>query len=268
MAIRFPETTSIVDRQNSRLHGTLLRRNTASGAANFSSDRSELSRQPASRSLRPLRSIKNDRGTGGCIGKYRRAMPCCSSEAQFNPYRRARLGPVRCGQVILREHFQETRILQGGGNGARETCGVGGGDDDCDGHTSRGASARRHLSRHHDLRQAAVHQRQDARGHRGHDHRRHCALLPRGAAEQGRRRGRDGTGHRNGRRVQKIDLQGSWKSGSRTYEAKYSGSFVRRSAKLKGTQTWSDGGKTVTRACTGAIKRPLKPFLPRNKKQA
>src|SRR5215207_8122325 len=66
----------------------------------------------------------------------------------------------------------------------------------------------------------------------------------------------------------KIDLQGSWKSGSRSYEAKYSGSFVRRSAKLRGTQTWSDGGKTVTRACTGAIKRPLRPFLPRSKKQA
>jgi hypothetical protein len=67
---------------------------------------------------------------------------------------------------------------------------------------------------------------------------------------------------------QKIDLQGSWKSGSREYQAKYSGSFVRRSAKLKGTQTWTDGGKTVIRTCTGAIKRPLKPFLPRGKKQA
>jgi hypothetical protein len=67
---------------------------------------------------------------------------------------------------------------------------------------------------------------------------------------------------------QKIDLQGSWKSGNRAYEAKYSGSFVRRSARLKGTQTWTDGGKTVIRACAGAIKRPLKPFLPRDKKQA
>jgi hypothetical protein len=67
---------------------------------------------------------------------------------------------------------------------------------------------------------------------------------------------------------QKIDLQGSWKSGNRQYEAKYNGSFVRRSATLRGTQTWTDGGKTVIRACTGAIKRPLKPFLPRGKKQA
>jgi hypothetical protein len=65
----------------------------------------------------------------------------------------------------------------------------------------------------------------------------------------------------------KIDLQGGWKGGSQQYEAKYSGSFVRRSARLKGTQSWTDGGKTVTRACTGAIKRPFKPFLPREKKQ-
>jgi hypothetical protein len=74
-----------------------------------------------------------------------------------------------------------------------------------------------------------------------------------------------GTGTIDG---QKINLQGTWKGGSRTYEAKYGGTFVRRSAKLKGTQTWTDGGKTVTRACAGAIKRPLRPFLPRAKKQA
>ncbi len=78
------------------------------------------------------------------------------------------------------------------------------------------------------------------------------------AAEQG-------TGTIDG---QKIDLQGTWNGGGREYAAKYSGSFVRRSARLKGVQTWSDGGKTVTRACAGAIKRPFKPFLPRNKKQA
>ena len=78
------------------------------------------------------------------------------------------------------------------------------------------------------------------------------------AAEQG-------TGTIDG---QKIDLQGTWKGGGREYAAKYSGSFVRRSARLKGMQTWTDGSKTVTRACAGAIKRPFKPFLPRNKKQA
>jgi hypothetical protein len=63
-----------------------------------------------------------------------------------------------------------------------------------------------------------------------------------------------------------ISLQGSWKGPKRQYEAKYSGAFVRRHAHLKGTQTWSDGGKTVTRACTGTIKRPFKVFLPREKK--
>jgi len=38
---------------------------------------------------------------------------------------------------------------------------------------------------------------------------------------------------------QKISLQGGWKGGNRSYEAKYSGSFVRRSATLRGTQTWT-----------------------------
>jgi hypothetical protein len=63
-----------------------------------------------------------------------------------------------------------------------------------------------------------------------------------------------------------IALQGTWKGGNRQYEAKYSGTFVRRHADLKGTQTWTDGGKTMTRSCTGTIKRPLKVFLPSDKK--
>lgn len=71
-----------------------------------------------------------------------------------------------------------------------------------------------------------------------------------------------GTGMLDG---QNINLQGSWKSGSRQYDATYSGSFVRRSARLRGTQTWNDGGNTVTRACVGAIKRPFRPFLPRDR---
>ena len=74
-----------------------------------------------------------------------------------------------------------------------------------------------------------------------------------------------GTGTLNG---QNIELQGSWKGGAREYQAKYSGTFVRRHAKLKGTQTWTEGGKTTARACSGAVKRLLKPFLPRNKKPA
>src|SRR4029078_97032 len=74
-----------------------------------------------------------------------------------------------------------------------------------------------------------------------------------------------GTGTLSG---QNIDLQGSWKGGAREYQAKYSGTFVRRSAKLKGTQTWTEGAKTISLHCSGAIKRPLKPFLPRNKPAA
>jgi hypothetical protein len=65
---------------------------------------------------------------------------------------------------------------------------------------------------------------------------------------------------------QNISLQGSWSGGNRQYQASYSGVFVRRSARLKGAQTWSDGGRTITRACSGAIKRPLRAFLPRDKK--
>jgi hypothetical protein len=65
---------------------------------------------------------------------------------------------------------------------------------------------------------------------------------------------------------QDIELQGSWKSGNRQYEAKYSGAFVRRHADLKGTQTWTDAGKSFTRGCTGTIKRPFRVFLPSEKK--
>ncbi len=65
---------------------------------------------------------------------------------------------------------------------------------------------------------------------------------------------------------QNIKLQGSWSGENRQYNANYSGTFVRRSAKLIGTQTWTDGGKTITRNCSGAIKRPLKAFLPSNRK--
>ncbi|HYA30977.1 MAG TPA: hypothetical protein VEI95_19320 [Acidobacteriota bacterium] len=72
-----------------------------------------------------------------------------------------------------------------------------------------------------------------------------------------------GEGRLNG---DNISLQGSWKGGNRQYEAKYSGAFVRRHVELKGTQTWNDNGKTITRACSGTIKRPFKVFLPGDKK--
>ena len=71
-----------------------------------------------------------------------------------------------------------------------------------------------------------------------------------------------GTGTLNG---DNISLQGSWKGGNRQYEAKYGGTFVRRHVDLNGTQTWNDGGKTITRACSGTIKRPFKIFLPRDR---
>lgn len=64
----------------------------------------------------------------------------------------------------------------------------------------------------------------------------------------------------------KINLKGQWKGDQHEYSASYSGSFVRRSAKLSGVQTWTHGGKTQTRECTGAIKRPLAAFLPKRKK--
>jgi hypothetical protein len=63
-----------------------------------------------------------------------------------------------------------------------------------------------------------------------------------------------------------ISLLGSWNDGARQYEAKYSGTFVRRHASLKGVQTWNDGNKTIRRACSGSIKRPLRVFLPSERK--
>jgi hypothetical protein len=64
---------------------------------------------------------------------------------------------------------------------------------------------------------------------------------------------------------QDITLEGAWDGGAHGYKAKYSGTFVRRSVHLKGSQTWAVDGKTVTRECSGAVKRRLKAFLPRKK---
>ena len=72
-----------------------------------------------------------------------------------------------------------------------------------------------------------------------------------------------GTGRLDG---QTISLEGSWDGGgARKYKASYNGSFVRRSARLKGTQIWIDGGKTISRACSGAVKRPFRVFLPHDR---
>jgi hypothetical protein len=64
---------------------------------------------------------------------------------------------------------------------------------------------------------------------------------------------------------QDLTLEGAWDGGAQSYKSKYSGTFVRRSVHLKGTQTWTADGKTVTRECSGAVKRRLKAFLPRKK---
>jgi hypothetical protein len=65
----------------------------------------------------------------------------------------------------------------------------------------------------------------------------------------------------------KITLTGGWKSEKASYEASYAGNFVRRSAKLSGTQTWTYDGKSYTRTCSGVVKRPLAAFLPKQKSQ-
>jgi hypothetical protein len=66
----------------------------------------------------------------------------------------------------------------------------------------------------------------------------------------------------------RISLQGAWKGDAGQYQANYHGSFVRRSAKLIGTQTWTVKDRIVTRACSGVVKRPFRAFLPRGKKAA
>jgi hypothetical protein len=73
-----------------------------------------------------------------------------------------------------------------------------------------------------------------------------------------------GTGVVDGRH---ISLRGSWRDRGDSYDASYEGTFVRRSARLSGTQTWVHEGRTYTRRCSGAIKRPFAVFLPRGKKK-
>lgn len=65
----------------------------------------------------------------------------------------------------------------------------------------------------------------------------------------------------------KIALTGGWKGEKDSYEATYSGTFVRRSAKLTGTQSWTHEGKPYTRTCSGAIQRPFAAFLPKEQKK-
>lgn len=60
-----------------------------------------------------------------------------------------------------------------------------------------------------------------------------------------------------------IKLSGAWRGSQPSYEATYTGTFVRRAARLAGTQVWTHEGKTYRRTCSGAIKRPLAVFLKR-----
>ena len=66
---------------------------------------------------------------------------------------------------------------------------------------------------------------------------------------------------------ERISLTGNWSGKNDKYESRYSGSFVRRSAKLTGSQTWTHDGKSYTRNCTGVIKRPFAAFLPKGEKK-
>lgn len=66
----------------------------------------------------------------------------------------------------------------------------------------------------------------------------------------------------------RINLDGAWEGEGRKYKASYSGVFVRRSARLKGSQSWTADGKSFTRECSGVVKRPFKAFLPRSRKPA
>ena len=65
----------------------------------------------------------------------------------------------------------------------------------------------------------------------------------------------------------KISLNGEWRGELGSYTATYGGTFVRRSARLAGTQTWTYAGKSYKRDCSGTIKRPLAAFLPKDKKK-
>jgi hypothetical protein len=66
----------------------------------------------------------------------------------------------------------------------------------------------------------------------------------------------------------KISITGAWKGEKDGYEASYAGTFVRRRAKLSGTQKWTHDGQSFTRNCSGSIQRPLAAFLPKPQKPA
>ncbi len=64
---------------------------------------------------------------------------------------------------------------------------------------------------------------------------------------------------------QAITLTGGYK-GQQSFDATYTGTIVRRSARLTGKQVWTHQGKTYTRTCSGAVKRPFAIFLKKDGK--
>lgn len=65
----------------------------------------------------------------------------------------------------------------------------------------------------------------------------------------------EGTGTVEGDR---LVLNGGWRGEKDSFDAGYSGTFVRRSVKLSGSQTWAHDKQAYRRTCTGSIKRPLR----------
>ena len=60
----------------------------------------------------------------------------------------------------------------------------------------------------------------------------------------------------------RIVLNGSWRGEKDGFDASYAGTFVRRSVRLTGSQTWAHDKQAHRRECSGSIKRPLR-FMPR-----
>jgi hypothetical protein len=61
-----------------------------------------------------------------------------------------------------------------------------------------------------------------------------------------------------------IKLTGSWSGDKQGFESTYGGTFVRRAARLTGTQLWTHDGKPYKRTCAGTVKRPFAVFLKRD----
>jgi hypothetical protein len=66
---------------------------------------------------------------------------------------------------------------------------------------------------------------------------------------------------------QNISLQAHGRAATANMKRNMRALFLRRHADLKGTQIWNDDGKSISRDCSGTIKRQLRVFLPRDRKQ-